>query len=85
MLLEFAEVEKEDSDSKNSCNGLEEAEKLEARITIIHSLVDHSADRTMLPRRGDTMYSSWLLIAMPLAGLICFACLICKTGNTHAR
>ena len=25
----------------------------------------------------------WILIALPLVGLVCCACLIGRTGNTH--
>jgi hypothetical protein len=32
----------------------------------------------------ESMYWMWILIAMPFAGLICFACLIARTGGTHA-
>jgi hypothetical protein len=29
------------------------------------------------------MYLIWVLIAMPLVGLLCIVCLIGRTGKTH--
>jgi hypothetical protein len=29
------------------------------------------------------MYLIWVLIAVPLVGLLCFVCLIGRTGRTH--
>ena len=29
------------------------------------------------------MNPMWILIVLPLLGLICFACLVARKGNTH--
>jgi hypothetical protein len=60
-----------------------EVERGGAVLPAIHPLSRHAVAIIFAALRGGTMYLIWVLIAMPLVGLLCFVCMIGRTGRTH--